>query len=1061
MKNMKDINYNLKSKNSVIYHFKLDLPLEINTPKNEIIKAIFESKCVYYKPLLPQNAKNYQNIKGKLFSKVFNRDDLKDIIEDFTKNRFNASGFIEFKINKRRKDFFNSLEGIVKNGKLTEVCGTLIEISEEKSAESTKNEEGLFRSLFENNPEAVIYLDKHSKIIDVNRRFIELFGYSLEEIRGKDINKLIIPDNLINEGKNFDKMALKKGYSNTETIRRKKDGTIFPVLISGSPLILNGKKAGVIGMYTDISEQKKIENQMKNLATHDALTGLPNRTLLVDRFTTAKGRALRANKKIVLLLIDLYQFKDINDSFGHDIGDEILKTAAGRLSEQFRQYDTVTRFGGDEFVVLVEDISEKEHILSIVNKIIFSFDRPIMLKEKEFDVKINIGIAILPDDSKDLPDLLRKADIAMYNAKTKGPNTYEFYTRAIETKRKTIQNELKRREIEFQAIFDKAPIGIILINKQAKILRVNPVMLKMLGYEKSELLSKNFTNFTAKEENTKLLDVIDNFEQGRLNNFTEDAKLLAKNGNLVLVRLSVSPVKDVDGNINYYIAMVDDVTEIRKAQIELKENEEKLKTIIEGSPVPIFVINIKHKITHWNKAMEALTGFSKEEMLGTEYQWLPFYADKRPVLADLIIDGADEKKFFDIYGDKVKKSSLVEGAYEGIDLFSTEKVKNKWLQFTAAPIKDSQGKVISALETLIDITEQKKSEKVISSLYQILEAVFETKDLIELYKVIHKIVSELMYAENFYIAVYDKESDLISFPYFVDQYDKPPAPRKTRKGATEYLLITGKPLLAAKKTFEKLEKKGEIENFGENPVSWLGVPLKIEGNPIGALVVQSYKEDISYGEEEKNILEFISKEIALAIERKKSEEKLKELLDFERKAHKESETLARVISVLFSKVNLSEVFEEILNQVATIVTYTSANIAILQEKNMLYNVCTRGYEKYNVKDIVEKMVQPIDQYEFPGRAIREEKPLLVKNTDEEPGWKHFKETEWIKSHIAIPIFLNEKLIGLLRLDSDEPYHFTENDLKKLEPFANAAAIAINNARLFEEAQSKAEKNKKL
>jgi GAF domain-containing protein len=162
--------------------------------------------------------------------------------------------------------------------------------------------------------------------------------------------------------------------------------------------------------------------------------------------------------------------------------------------------------------------------------------------------------------------------------------------------------------------------------------------------------------------------------------------------------------------------------------------------------------------------------------------------------------------------------------------------------------------------------------------------------------------------------------------------------------------------------------------------------------------------------------------------------------------------------VLFSKVNLSEVFREILTQVKLITPYTSANIALLKG-NVVYNICTQGYEKYNAKDFVEKMVQPIDQYEFPGRAIREEKPLLVKNTAEEPAWKHFKETEWIKSHIAIPIFLKDELIGLLRLDSDEPSHFTEYDIKKLEPFANAATIAINNARLFEETKSRAEQKK--
>jgi len=470
------------------------------------------------------------------------------------------------------------------------------------------------------------------------------------------------------------------------------------------------------------------------------------------------------------------------------------------------------------------------------------------------------------------------------------------------------------------------------------------------------------------------------------------------------------------------------------------------------------VINNDHKITHWNSAMEALTGLKKKEMIGTDKQWLAFYPDKRPALVDLLIDGADEKKLFELYGNKVKKSPLIEDTYKGMGFFSTPRVKKKWLEFFVTCIKDSQGKTISALETLIDATERIKSEKIMSSLYRISEAVFETKDLLELYKLIHKTVQELMPADNFYIAHYDKENDLISFPYFVDQYDKPPGPKKLGKGATEYLLKTGKSLLATEETFEKLEQSGEIENLGSNPVSWLGVPLKLEDRAVGAVVVQSYTTDVYYGQEEKNILEFISREIASAIERKKSEENLKELIEFERSAHRESETLASVISILFSKVNLSEVFQEILNQVKLITPYTSANIALLKG-NVAYNVCTQGYEKYNCKDFVEKTVQSIDEYKIPWKTILKKKPLLIKNTAEEPDWKKIKETEWIKSHISIPIFLNEELIGLLRLDSDEPSHFTEQDIKRLEPFANAAAIAINNARLFEEVESKAKRNK--
>ncbi|NCO28912.1 MAG: PAS domain S-box protein, partial [Caldiserica bacterium] len=405
-------------------------------------------------------------------------------------------------------------------------------------------------------------------------------------------------------------------------------------------------------------------------------------------------------------------------------------------------------FGGDEFAILIENISENRDIISILTKIFNSFERPFILDKKTFEVKVNIGIAILPDDSRDLPDLIRKADIAMYNAKTKGPNTYEFYTREIEAKRKTVQEELKTREIQFQTIFEKAPLGITLIDINWKTFKVNSTLLKMLGYEKNEFLSNRLENFIIGDESREILDNVQKLKEGKIGGFTKDVKLLTKSEKFIWARILVSPVKDIEGRINFFICTVDDITEIRNAEIELEESKNILSKIIESSPIPIDVINSDHKITHWNSAMETLTGLRKEEVIGTDKQWVPCYAHKRPILADLLIDGVNEEKLFEIYGDKIKKSPLIASAYEGVDFFSTEKVKNKWFEFTAAPIKDSQGKIISALVTIIDVTDRVKNEKTLSSLYQILEAVFETKDLVELYESIHKTVQELMPAKN-------------------------------------------------------------------------------------------------------------------------------------------------------------------------------------------------------------------------------------------------------------------------------------------------------------------------
>jgi len=139
-------------------------------------------------------------------------------------------------------------------------------------------------------------------------------------------------------------------------------------------------------------------------------------------------------------------------------------------------------------------------------------------------------------------------------------------------------------------------------------------------------------------------------------------------------------------------------------------SSEMLAKIADGSPIPVFVINKQHKVTHWNKAIEALSGIKREEIIGTDEQWRAFYAEKRPAMADLIVDGASANEIEAYYRGKCKKSRLIDGAYEAEDFFSDLGRNGKWLHFTASPIRDNNGEIIGAIETLEDITERKGAE---------------------------------------------------------------------------------------------------------------------------------------------------------------------------------------------------------------------------------------------------------------------------------------------------------------------------------------------------------------
>jgi PAS domain S-box-containing protein len=170
----------------------------------------------------------------------------------------------------------------------------------------------------------------------------------------------------------------------------------------------------------------------------------------------------------------------------------------------------------------------------------------------------------------------------------------------------------------------------------------------------------------------------------------------------------------------------------------------------------------------------------------------------------------------------------------------------------------------------------RSKEEINECIFRISEAAISSRNLDDLFFSIHRHIAELMPAHNFYIALYDSVNDMLSFPYFVDECDPTPAPKKLGKGLTEYVLRTGKPLLASPEVFAELEKSGEVESIGAPSIDWLGVPLKLDGQIIGALVLQTYTEGVRYGREEMNVLKFVSDQVAMAVNRRKIEEEVQE-----------------------------------------------------------------------------------------------------------------------------------------------------------------------------------------
>ena len=270
----------------------------------------------------------------------------------------------------------------------------------------------------------------------------------------------------------------------------------------------------------------------------------------------------------------------------------------------------------------------------------------------------------------------------------------------------------------------------------------------------------------------------------------------------------------------------------------------------------IFAIQ-DQKILYANPAAESLTGLTKKELLGIDFFEL-FSGDHKNQIREL---GTPANQ---------GKSTISHGEYR---IFTKDKVE-RWIDLTISSItiKNKQAQIC----TVFDVTEHKHGDVLQDAVYRIALAVDQSKKLEDLFSAVHEIIAEVMNADNFYIAIYDEGQKLLSFPYFVDEADLPPIPGKLGKGLTEYVLRSGKSQLVDLAMHEELYNSGEIELVGVPSPIWLGVPLIVDSEVIGAMVVQNYSDPNIYGEREKKILEFVSSQVAMAINRKRFEDAIKE-----------------------------------------------------------------------------------------------------------------------------------------------------------------------------------------
>lgn len=476
---------------------------------------------------------------------------------------------------------------------------------------------------------------------------------------------------------------------------------------------------------------------------------------------------------------------------------------------------------------------------------------------------------------------LKKENLKLKRANSKLKKDYEQLKKIEEGTKAFIQNTTEG--IWLFELEKPVPISlsedeqIDLFYKYCFLAECNDAFAKMYGYNSpKDLIGVRLSDMLPQKEKDNI-DYLKNFIRNNYKLENGESVEYDKEGNPKYFSNNLIGIIK-NGKLLRAWGTQRDITQMKISEEKLEKSEIQFRTIFENAQIGIFRTAPDGKILIANPSLiemleyNSLDELQKINLNNSGYQ----NQSSRKEFMKLIERNGEVRNFESTWITKTGKT-----------IFVSENAK---------AIKDNNGNILFFEGTVEDITERKRAELVRRVIYKISDAVHKTDDLKELYKLIHENIGTLMPADNFYISMYDWENDLLSFPYFVDKYEQPPEPIKLNKGLTAYVLKTGQTLLATPEVFDELLKKGEVEDIGVPSIDWLGAPLKRGDETFGAIVMQTYDDNVRLSNDDKEILNFVSEQIAMAIERKMFEEKLMETTEELMRANSEKDKFFSIIA---------------------------------------------------------------------------------------------------------------------------------------------------------------------
>ena len=361
-----------------------------------------------------------------------------------------------------RQMLFNKVSFVDQRGDVAGLIGIVTDVTRYKETErALEASEARFRVLTESSLDLISVVDAEGVILYQSPALRSLLGYEPAETVGRNVSDLVHADDLEPM-----RAALRRIIEARQSIEpmefrmRHRDGMWRTFESLGTNCLSNPHIHGVVFNSRDVTDRKVIQQRIQHLAYHDNLTGLPNRSLLQDRLAHSIARAERSSRKVAVLFIDLDNFKNINDTFGHDVGDELLRQVSRRLSECVRLEDTIARQGGDEFIVLLDSLEDSRGASVVAQKILNALRLAFILSGTEQHVSGSVGIALYPEDGRDAQTLMKSADTAMFHGKGQGKNTYQYFTAQMNIavkRRMTLESALRRAVMQKDFVLHYQP----------------------------------------------------------------------------------------------------------------------------------------------------------------------------------------------------------------------------------------------------------------------------------------------------------------------------------------------------------------------------------------------------------------------------------------------------------------------------------------------------------------------------------------------------------------------------------------------------------------------------